>query len=170
MLRAGTAVGALSVALWLARHPIGGRAGFKMFVAVAFFGVATIVFGVSTSFVVSLMALIVMGAADMISVVVRQSLVQLQTPDAMRGRVSAVNALFIGTSNELGEFESGLTAAWLGTVPAVVLGGIGTLVVVAAWFKWFPQLAHVDRLDSSMTIATGKAVPVPQPQSKSASD
>jgi MFS family permease len=153
MLRSATAVGALAVALWLARHPIGGRAGFKMFVAVAIFGVATIVFGLSTSFVVSLVALAVMGAADMISVVVRQSLVQLQTPDAMRGRVSAVNTLFIGTSNQLGEFESGVTAAWFGTVPAVIIGGVGTLMVVAAWVRLFPQLAGVDRLDSALVPA-----------------
>ena len=89
-----------------------------------------------------------MGAADMVSVVVRSSLVQLQTPDAMRGRVSAVNALFIGTSNQLGEFESGVTAAWFGAVPAVVLGGIGTLGVIALWVRWFPELARVDRLDA----------------------
>jgi MFS family permease len=148
VLRSSTAIGALCVAVWLARHPLHGRAGHKMFAAVAVFGVATIVFGVSTSFAVSLIALIVMGAADMISVVVRQSLVQLQTPDAMRGRVSAVNALFIGTSNQLGEFESGVTAAWFGVVPSVVLGGLGTLIVVASFIKLFPELARIDRLEA----------------------
>src|SRR5205814_9094536 len=103
----------------------------KMFAGVALFGVATIVFGLSRSFALSLAALIVMGAADMVNVVVRMSLVQLRTPDAMRGRVSAVNSMFIGASNQLGEFESGVTAAWFGTVPAVVIGGLGTLLVVA---------------------------------------
>ena len=119
-----------------------------MFAAVALFGVATIVFGISRSFTLSLIALAILGAADRVSVVVRQSLVQLQTPDEMRGRVSAVNALFIGSSNQLGEFESGVTAAWFGTVPSVVIGGIGTLVVVALWMRWFPALVRVDRLDS----------------------
>jgi MFS family permease len=120
-----------------------------MFAAVAIFGAATIVFGLSSSFVVSLLALVVLGASDMVSVVVRQSLVQLQTPDAMRGRVSAVNSLFIGASNQLGEFESGVTAAWFGVVPSVVIGGIGTLLVVFAWMRLFPALAAVDRLDGT---------------------
>jgi hypothetical protein len=119
-----------------------------MFAAVALFGIGTIIFGVSRSFVLSLGALAVLGAADMVSVVVRSSLVQLQTPDAMRGRVSAVNALFIGTSNQLGEFESGVTAAWFGVVPSVVIGGLGTLAVVALWMRWFPDLVRVDRLDA----------------------
>jgi MFS family permease len=148
LLRSCTAVGALAMALWLARHPVRDRAGRRMFAAVAVFGIATIVFGLSRSFVVSSIALIVLGAADMISVVVRQSLVQLQTPDRMRGRVSAVNSLFIGTSNQLGEFESGVTAAWFGVVPAVVLGGIGTIVVVFACMRLFPSLASVDRLEA----------------------
>jgi len=146
VLRAGSAVGALAMALWLMRFPIRHHAGRTMFAAVAVFGVATIVFGVSRSFALSLMALITLGAADMISVVVRQSLVQLQTPDPMRGRVSAVNALFVGTSNQLGEFESGVTAAWFGVVPSVVIGGLGTLVIVALWIRLFPSLARVDRL------------------------
>ena len=148
LLRSSTAVGALAMALYLARRPLKRHAGRLMFGAVALFGIATIVFGVSRSFTLSLIALTVMGAADMVSVVVRSSLVQLQTPDAMRGRVSAVNALFIGTSNQLGEFESGVTAAWFGAVPAVVLGGIGTLGVIALWVRWFPELARVDRLDA----------------------
>ena len=148
LLRSSTAVGALAMALYLARHPLRGHAGKRMFVGVAIFGIATIVFGVSRWFPLSLVALMALGAADMVSVVVRQSLVQLQTPDDMRGRVSAVNALFIGTSNQLGEFESGLTAAWFGTVPSVVIGGLGTLAVVALWMRWFPALVAVDRLDA----------------------
>jgi MFS family permease len=146
MLRSAPAVGALATAFWLARHPLQRQAGRTMFIAVALFGAATIAFGLSQSFVLSLAILVVMGAADMFSVVVRQSLVQLGTPDAMRGRVSAVNSMFIGASNQLGEFESGVTAAWFGTVPAVVLGGAGTLLVVALWWRLFPQLVAVDRL------------------------
>lgn len=146
LLRSAPAVGALSVALFLARNPLKGRIGRTMFIAVAIFGCATIVFGLSQSFVVSLLALVVLGASDMISVVVRSTFVQLETPDAMRGRVNAVNSVFIGTSNQLGEFESGLTAAWLGAVPAVLIGGIGTLVVVVLWIRLFPQLFQVDRL------------------------
>ena len=153
LLRSCPAVGALAMALYLARHPLKGRAGRKMFAAVALFGVATVVFGVSTWFPVSLVALVVLGASDMVSVVVRSSLVQLQTPDEMRGRVSAVNALFIGTSNQLGEFESGVTAAWFGVVPAVVIGGLGTLVVCALWMRRFPELANVDRLDAAQKRA-----------------
>jgi hypothetical protein len=146
LLRSAPAVGALSTAFWLARHPLQRRAGRTMFAAVAVFGAATIVFGLSRSFPLSLVMLIALGAADMFSVVVRQSLVQLGTPDEMRGRVSAVNSMFIGASNQLGEFESGVTAAWFGTVPAVVLGGVGTLLVVVIWLRLFPELAAVDRL------------------------
>jgi len=156
LLRSSTAVGALTMALWLMRHPIRRRAGRTMFTAVAIFGVATIVFGVSRSFVLSTVALAALGAADMISVVVRQSLVQLQTPDEMRGRVAAVNALFIGTSNQLGEFESGVTAALFGTVASVVIGGAGTLVVVALWMRLFPSLARIDRLEQAPAAAPGK--------------
>ena len=112
----------------------------------AAFGITTIVFGLSRNFGLSLAALVVLGGSDMVSVVVRGTLVQLQTPDEMRGRVSAVNSLFIGTSNQLGEFESGVTAAWFGTVPAVVIGGIGTLLVVALWLRFFPSLRKIDRL------------------------
>jgi len=147
LLRSAPAVGALGIAVWLAHHPLRRRAGAMMFGGVAVFGVATIVFGLSRSFALSLAALVVLGAADMISVVVRQSLVQLRTPDAMRGRVSAVNSMFIGASNQLGEFESGLTAAWFGTVPSVVIGGIGTLLVAALWAHMFRELARVDSLD-----------------------
>jgi MFS family permease len=118
-----------------------------MLVCVAIFGAATIVFGLSRSFALSLAALVIAGAADMVSVFVRSTLVQLATPEAMRGRVSAVNMVFIGASNELGEFESGVTAQWLGTVPSVVVGGIGTLLVVLLWAWRFPKLAGVDRLE-----------------------
>jgi MFS family permease len=146
LLRSAPAVGALATALWLARHPIQRHAGRRMFIGVAAFGAATIVFGLSRALPLSLAALVVLGAADMQSVVVRQSLFQLNTPDHMRGRVSAVNAMFIGASNQLGEFESGVTAAWLGTVPAVLVGGLGTLAMVALWMRIFPALARVDRL------------------------
>jgi len=153
LLRSATAVGALGTALWLARHPPRHHAGRRMFAGVALFGVATIVFGVSRSFALSLVALVVLGASDMVSVVVRQSLVQLQTPDHMRGRVSAVNSLFIGTSNQLGEFESGVTAAWLGVVASVVVGGIGTLAIVLVWMRLFPALAAIDRLEAPPRVA-----------------
>jgi len=148
LLRSATAVGALTMALYLARRPLQRHAGRTMFIAVAVFGAATIVFGLSRSFALSFAALLVLGASDMISVVVRASLIQLSTPDAMRGRVAAVNAMFIGTSNQLGEFESGATAALLGTVPSVVVGGIGTLLVVLLGVRIFPQLVRIDRLDS----------------------
>jgi MFS family permease len=147
VLRSAPAAGAFLVAFGLTRRPISRHIGIKMFSAVAIFGLATIVFGLSRSFPLSLLALFVLGASDMVSVQVRSSLIQLATPDAMRGRVSAVSMLFIGASNELGEFESGGTAALVGTVPAVVLGGIGTLVVVAVWMKLFPPLRDVDRIE-----------------------
>ena len=146
LLRSAPAIGALGTSLYLARHPLQRHVGRTMGTAVAIFGVATIVFGLSRWFPLSLLALAILGASDMISVVVRSSLVQLETPDEMRGRVSAVNFIFIGTSNQLGEFESGLTAAWFGTMPAVVFGGIGTLLVVALWRVCFPQLFARDRL------------------------
>lgn len=148
LLRAAPAVGALAAAIYLARNPLASRVGRVMFVAVAIFGAMTIVFALSRSMLLSLVALVVLGCADMLSVVIRASLVQLETPDEMRGRVSAVNAVFIGTSNELGEFESGLTAALFGTVPAALLGGIGTLAVVLIWWRLFPQLLQRDRLQS----------------------
>jgi MFS family permease len=146
-LRAAPAVGALSMSVVLAHYPLRRRVGRTMFGAVAIFGVATVVFAVSTSLLLSLGALIVLGAADVISVVIRNSLVQIETPDAMRGRVSAVHSMFIGTSNQLGEFESGVTAAVLGVVPAAVLGGVGTIVVSILWWRLFPPLAHIDSLD-----------------------
>ena len=153
LLRTAPAIGALSLSLLFARHPIRQRAGHLMFVAVGTFGLATIVFGLSRSFVLSFLALIVLGASDVVSVVIRQSLVATATPDAMRGRVNAVNQLFIGTSNQVGEFESGLTAAWLGPVGAVVLGGIGSIVVVVAWLRLFPALAAAETLDASARVS-----------------
>ena len=149
LLRAAPAIGALVTSIVLTRFPVTRRAGTVLLSAVAVYGAATLVFGVSTAFPLSLAALVVTGAADMISVVIRQSLVQLDTPDEMRGRVSAVNSVFIGASNQLGEFESGVTAAWLGPVGSVVLGGVGTLVVAAAWVRLFPPLARRDRLTAS---------------------
>lgn len=146
LLRTAPAIGALCMSLTLARQPLQHHVGRTMAMAVTLFGLTTIVFGLSHYFPLSLAALVVMGASDMVSVVIRSSLVQLETPDAMRGRVSAVNFIFIGTSNQLGEFESGITAAWLGTMPAVVVGGIGTLLVVALWQHWFPALFKRDRL------------------------
>jgi len=146
LLRSAPAVGAALTAMAFGRRPLERHAGTMMFGAVAAFGVSTIVFGLSTSFYLSLAALFMLGASDMVSVFIRTSLIQMATPDAMRGRVSSVNMLFIGASNELGEFESGLTASWWGTVPAVIVGGIGTLVVVALWMRWFPPLRTVDRL------------------------
>ena len=115
----------------------------------AVYGLCMLAFGLSTSFVLSLLVLAISGAADMVSVVIRMTLVQLETPDEMRGRVSAVNSIFIGASNQLGEFESGATAAWLGPVGSVVLGGVGTLLVAAAWLRLFPALAHRDRMQGS---------------------
>lgn len=146
LLRSAPAVGALLMSFWLARFPIERSVGRVMFTGVGVFGVATIAFGLSTSFWFSLAVLAVLGAADMISMVIRGAFVQLETPDEMRGRVSAVNGLFIGASNQLGEFESGATAHWFGTVPAVVLGGVGTLVVTGVWIKLFPTLAKRDHM------------------------
>ncbi|NEX63757.1 MFS transporter [Noviherbaspirillum galbum] len=146
LLRSAPAVGALAISLYLTRHPIQRHVGRVMFGSVAAYGVATLVFGLSTSFTVSLIALGLSGAFDMVSVVIRQSLVQLDTPNDMRGRVSAVNSIFIGASNQLGEFESGVTAGWFGTVPSVIIGSAGTLLVVAAWMKLFPQLTRRERL------------------------
>ena len=146
LLRSAPAVGAAVVAVYLTRQPLEGGIGRRLYAAVAIFGLATIVFGLSRNFIVSLVALSVLGAADQISVYIRTALVQFATPDAMRGRVSAVSTLFVGASNELGEFESGITAALFGTVPAVIVGGVGTLAVVMLWRRLFPPLATVDRL------------------------
>ena len=146
LLRAAPALGAFTLSVALTRCPIMRHAGRVLLGAVAIYGVATLLFALSTSLWLSMALLVISGAADMISVVIRQSLVQLDTPDEMRGRVSAVNSVFIGGSNQLGEFESGVTAAWLGPVGSVLLGGIGTLVVAALWFRLFPALARRDAL------------------------
>jgi MFS family permease len=145
MLRTAPGIGAALTAVWLAARPIARHAGRWMFGGVALFGVATIVFGMSTSFLLSCVALFLLGIGDMVSVFVRHLLVQLETPDAIRGRVSAVSAMFIGASNELGEFESGVTARAFGTVPSVVFGGAACLVVVVAYLRLFPALRHLDR-------------------------
>ncbi|MDB5864437.1 MAG: major facilitator superfamily 1, partial [Betaproteobacteria bacterium] len=152
MLRAAPAVGALVVSILLVRAPLSRNVGRTMFACVAIFGVCTIIFGVSRSFALSLAALCVLGAADMISVVIRSSLIQLETPDHMRGRVSAVNSMFTSTSNQLGQFESGVAAALFGTMPAVVIGGIGTLIVVGLWMRWFPGLYQRDGLTSRIGV------------------
>jgi MFS family permease len=146
LLRSMPATGAICMTLLMAWFPLRRKAGQRMLMAVAVFGIGTIVFGLSTNLYLSMAALFTVGAADMISVVVRQTLVQLETPDEMRGRVSAVNSVFIGASNELGEFESGLAAAAVGPVAAVVLGGIGTIAVVALWIRIFPALWKRDAL------------------------
>ncbi|MGA9853244.1 MAG: MFS transporter [Gammaproteobacteria bacterium] len=152
LLRAAPAVGALSMSVWLARRPLRHSVGKIMFTSVAGFGLATLVFALSTSFLLSLATLCALGAFDMVSVVIRGTLVQLETPDDMRGRVSAVNAMFISTSNQLGEFESGVTAAWFGTVPAVLIGGLGTLAAVGLWMWWFPELLQRERLGSETPV------------------
>ena len=131
-----------SMALLLAHRPLKGRSGSAMLWCVGGFGVFTILFGISRNLILSMIALVMVGATDMVSVMTRAILVQMATPDEMRGRVNAVDMIFIGASNELGQFESGLTAAWFGTVPAVILGGIGTLVVTALWAWGFPELRH----------------------------
>ena len=147
ILRSAPAIGAATVALLLARFPLRRRAGAVMLFCVLLFGLATIVLGLSKSFMLSLIALLVLGGSDMISVVVRSTLIQTRTPDEMRGRVGAVTMAFVGASNELGEFESGVTAEWLGARVAVVVGGIGTCLVVACWALLFPELREVNRMD-----------------------
>jgi MFS family permease len=147
LLRSAPAVGALITAIILSRHPIERHIGRKMFAVVGIFGVTTIVFGLSTWFPLSLLALAMLGASDAVSIVIRFSLVQIETPDEKRGRVSAINYLFVGSSNTLGEFESGLIAAWLGAVPSVVIGGLGSLLVAGFWMLLFPDLRRIDRYD-----------------------
>ena len=147
VLRAAPAVGALTGSIYLAHFPLRQRAGTALFGGVITFGIATIVFGLSRNLYVSLIALASLGASDVISVVVRMSLVQLQTPDDMRGRVGAINSLFIGTSNQLGEFESGMTAGLFGAVPAVLIGGVGTIVVALLWMRLFPGLRTTRSLE-----------------------
>ena len=146
LLRAMPGTGATIVALYLAGRPVKRRAGRAIFIGVAIFGAATVVFGVSRSLPLSMVALAVLGGADMLSVYVRQTLVQIVTPDAMRGRVAAVSSLFIGASNELGEFESGVAARFLGPVGAAVFGGVGALIVTGAWARMFPDLRKADKL------------------------
>jgi MFS family permease len=160
LLRTAPGIGAALMAVAVAHRPLRGRAGPTLLWSVAGFGICTIIFGVSRSLVVSLLSLIFLGAADMISVIIRATLVQLRTPDEMRGRVMAVDMVFIGTSNELGQFESGLTAQWFGTVPAVVLGGVGTLAVIAAWTWIFPDLRRTGAL-SSIKDLQAEAAPEP---------
>ncbi len=146
LLRAAPGVGAAMMAILLAHRPLRQRVGKIMLFCVAGFGAFTLVFGISHSLVLSLVSLVLVGASDMVSVVVRGTLVQIATPDAVRGRVNAVDMIFIGASNELGEFESGVTAHWFGAVPAVILGGVGTLVVVALWAWLFPELRNANQL------------------------
>jgi len=146
LLRTAPGVGAAVMAVALAHWPLRGRSGPTLLWAVAGFGIFTIIFGLSHSLTLSLIALFLLGASDMISVIIRATLTQLATPDEMRGRVTAVDMIFIGTSNEFGQFESGVTAQWFGTVPAVVLGGVGTLVVIALWAWWFPELRNAGEL------------------------
>jgi len=143
LLRSAPAVGALAMSVPLAQRPLERRVGRTLFRAVMVFGAATVVFGLSTNLELSLAALCVLGASDVVSVVIRFSLVQIRTPDEMRGRVSAVHSLFTGTSNQLGEFESGLAAALFGPVPAVLIGGIGTIAVAALWMYLFPELRRI---------------------------
>jgi MFS family permease len=149
ILRSGPAIGATLMALALARWPLKRRAGSRMFWAVAGFGAATIVFGLSKNMLLSVAALAVLGAMDMVSVYVRQTLVQIVTPDHMRGRVASVSGLFISGSNELGEFESGIASRFLGLVGAAVFGGIGTILVTGTWAWMFPALRKADRLDGA---------------------
>jgi MFS family permease len=152
LLRTAPGVGAALMAVLLAHRPLRGPSGITLLWAVAGFGVFTIVFGFSTRLTLSLLALLLAGASDMISVIIRATLTQLATPDEMRGRVTAVDMIFIGASNELGQFESGVTAQWFGTVPAVILGGVGTLVVIALWAWIFPELRRAGELHASASL------------------
>ncbi|MDI6835298.1 MAG: MFS transporter, partial [Rhizobiaceae bacterium] len=150
LLRAAPGIGAILVAIVLAGFPIRHNAGLFMFVGVALFGVGTIIFGLSETAWISILALMLMGAADMASVYVRETLIALWTPDDVRGRVNAVNMVFVGASNELGEFRAGTMASLVGAVPAVVIGGLGTLAVAILWAGGFPQLRRIDSLDAPM--------------------
>lgn len=152
LLRTAPGLGAALTAVVLTFAPMARHVGRWMFGGVALFGVATVIFGLSHIFIVSMCALLLLGVGDMASVYIRHMLVQLETPDAIRGRVSAVNGVFIGASNELGEFESGLTAAWFGLIPAVVVGGVATLVVALLWMRWFPALRSMDRFPGHHTL------------------
>jgi MFS family permease len=149
LLRSAPAIGALIISVFLARKPLKRNEGFIMFIGIIFFGIFTMIFAVSSSFVLSLISLVMLGASDVVSVVVRSTLIPMKTPDNVRGRVNAVNAMFIGTSNQLGEFESGLTASLFGVMPAVLLGGIGTIIIAILWMRLFPELLHITRLGHS---------------------
>jgi MFS family permease len=161
LLRAAPAAGAVVVSLTMARFPLRRRAGRTLFICVAIFGGATVIFGLSHTLWISMTALTIAGAADMISVIIRGSVLQLATPPEMRGRVSAVNSLFIGASNELGEFESGVTAQWWGAVRATVIGGLGALAVAGMWATMFPGLRRADQLTAE-SLRT-QMVPTPEP-------
>jgi hypothetical protein len=163
LLRAMPSVGALAVSLTMLVKPIKRKAGKIMLTCVGIFGAATVVFGLSKSMWVSLVALVLVGASDMVSVVIRSSILQLATPPEMRGRVSAVNWLFIGASNEFGEFESGLTASWWGAVKAVVIGGVASMVVTASAAGLFPQLRRADTLTAESLMAAGQELSVAEP-------
>jgi MFS family permease len=158
LLRCAPAIGAAAMALLLAYRPMRSRIGVKMLWCVVGFGVCTILFGISHSLALSMIALVLVGATDMVSVVVRGILIQLATPNEMRGRVNAVDMIFIGTSNELGGFESGATAAWLGVVPAVIVGGAGAIIVTALWAWMFPELRNADQLPS---VESERKIPAP---------
>ncbi|HEY8567429.1 MAG TPA: MFS transporter [Beijerinckiaceae bacterium] len=147
LLRAGPGIGAIAMAAALGLYPLRDRAGAIMFLGVGAFGLFTVIFGLSTLVWLSVIALVLMGAADMVSVYVRETLIQLATPDEVRGRVNAVNMVFIGASNELGEFRAGTLAGFIGVVPAVVIGGVGTMIVTVLWMRWFPELRRARRLD-----------------------
>ncbi len=156
ILRSAPGVGAVAMAIVVAHWPLRRRAGMAMLACVFAFGVFTVVFGTSHSVALSLIMLVLLGASDMVSVIVRHTMIQLATPDNMRGRVSAVNTVFIGASNEIGQFESGLTASWFGTIPAVVIGGVGTMAIVLGWAWMFPTLRRVDKLVPETLIGSGK--------------
>lgn len=159
LLRAAPGVGAALMAILVAHRPLRGRSGPTLLWAVAGFGIFTIIFGISRSLTISLLALLLLGASDMVSVIIRATLTQLATPDEMRGRVTAVDMIFIGTSNEFGQFESGVTAQWFGTVPAVILGGVGTLLVITIWAWLFPELRHAGELTSIRTLRLDEPSP-----------
>ena len=163
VLRAAPAIGALTMSLIMARYPISRRAGKRLFICVSIFGVATVIFGLSRNLWLSLAALAIGGAADTISVIIRGSLLQLATPPEMRGRVSAVNSLFIGASNELGEFESGLTAQWMGAVRATIFGGLGSLAVAGLWAVLFPDLRRANELTSASLRRAAETAPEDEP-------
>lgn len=163
LLRAAPAVGALCTSLVLARFPLQRRAGPRLFISVAIFGLATVVFGLSRNLGLSLLSLAILGAADMVSVIIRGSVLQLATPPEMRGRVSAVNSLFVNASNELGEFESGVTAQWWGAVRATVVGGVGALAISGVWAVFFPGLRKADELSAEALRSTAPAAQSPNP-------